>query len=67
MEYTKDMIFYVNYGQAEQKGKFQLIEKIIESVKKHKIMTMIIGMTVMLSFLDFVLLSSFINVLSSIE
>lgn len=67
MEYTKDMIFYVNYGQAEQKGKFQLVEKIIESVKKHKIMTMIIGMTVMLSFLDFVLLSSFINVLSSIE
>lgn len=66
MEYTKDMIFYVNYGQAERKGRFQILQKAVEPIKRHKIMATIIGMTVMLSFLDFILLSSFIDVLSNI-
>ena len=44
MEYTKDMILSVNYGQVgkTEKGIGKVINKILEKISRHKIMTMII-------------------------
>ncbi len=65
MEYTKDVIFRVQYGQ-DSKRKIQLLDRIMQKIKRHKLITVTIGMVVMLGVLDFVLLSSFIQILSGI-
>ena len=65
MEYTKDVIFRVQYGQ-DSKRKIQLLDRLMQKIKRHKLITVTIGMVVMLGVLDFVLLSSFIQILSGI-
>ena len=65
MEYTKDMIFQVSYGQAERKERFQFLKRLTQKVKKHKFMAITIGMTSLLILLDFMLIASFIQVLST--
>lgn len=64
MEYTKDVILGVSYGQAE-KTRFQFLENMVKVIKKHKFITTIVSMTCLLCILDFMLISSFISVLSS--
>lgn len=69
MEYTKDIILHVNYGQAvktTRKG-WKLFYKISSVMKKHKMMTAVISITFMLMILDIMLVTSFINVLSAMS
>lgn len=69
MEYTKDMILYVNYGQGvktKKKG-WNLFYKILSVIAKHKIMTAVVSITFMLMVLDIMLVTSFINVLSTMS
>lgn len=66
MEYTKDLILNVNYGQAGAKHKWHIFETIWDKVTKHKLISSIISITIVLMLLDFVLIQSFISVLNSI-
>lgn len=68
MEYTKDVILQVNYGQGvKNKNKvWSIINKFGENVAKHKMITTIVSITLMLMILDFMLVSSFVQVLSQL-
>jgi len=68
MEYTKDMILHVNYGQEgrKQKENWNLFNKIGETITRHKIIATVISITVMLMILDFMLIASFVQVLGSL-
>lgn len=69
MEYTKDLILHVNYGQdvKNKKRGWNLFYKISSIMSKHKTITAVISITLMLMFLDVILIASFIDVLSSIS
>lgn len=66
MEYTKDVIFSVSYGQEVKKSRFKFFERISEIIGRHKMLTSIICITLMLMILDCILIGSFINVLNSL-
>lgn len=67
MEYTKDVILSVSYGEQSRKNKFRLFEKMHGVIGKYKIITTIISLTIMLMILDCILVGSFINILSGIR
>lgn len=69
MEYTKDVILHVNYGQTEKsKGKvWNLFYKISSAMGRHKIMTVVVSITLMLIILDMMLVASFVQVLNTIN
>lgn len=69
MEYTKDMILHVDYGQGEKRKKktWNLVHKISSAITKHKMMTAVVSITIMLMFLDVMLVTSFIQILSTIN
>lgn len=66
MEYTKDVILHVNYGQEgkTKKSVWKLFNKFGETMAKHKMITTVVSITVMLMVLDFMLITSFVQVLS---
>lgn len=66
MEYTKDMVLQVNYGQANRGRKVNYFSKLANIVARHKIFTTIISITLMLIVLDFMLITSFIQVLGNL-
>ena len=66
MEYTKDVIFSVSYGQEARKNKFGLFGKLCGVIGRHKMVTSIIFITLMLMILDCVLVGSFIEVLQNV-
>ena len=66
MEYTRDIVLNVNYGQAGI-NKEGLISKFIGKIMRHKIITSIVFITVMMISLDVVLVSSFIRILSNMQ
>ena len=69
MEYTKDMILHVNYGQGEKREKktWNWVHKISSAITKHKMMTAVVSITIMLMFLDIMLVTSFIQVLNTVN
>lgn len=69
MEYTKDMILHVNYGQGvkAKRKKWNLFYKISLMIAKHKMMTAVVSITFMLIFLDIMLVASFANILSTMN
>lgn len=67
MEYTKDIIFNVHYGKNGQVSeKRRISKKVMDWITRHKFMTTIILFTVILMIVDFILISSFIQVLSTL-
>lgn len=69
MEYTKDVVFNVHYGQDvlkenEKKSAFKRIRLLLN---RHKMITAIVLITIMFMVFDFMLVSSFIEVLSSMN
>ena len=64
MSYTKDMVLEVNYGQAKEKSKKGKLTKILDSMSRHRTMTTIISITLMLILIDLMLVASFMQVLS---
>lgn len=68
MEYTKDVILQVNYGQGvKSKNRvWSIINKFGATISKHKILTTIVSITAMLMIFDLMLVSSFVKVLSTI-
>ena len=66
MEYTKDVVLHVNYGQGvENKKKVRkLFSKLSSVLAKHKMITTVISITTILMILDMMLVSSFIELLS---
>lgn len=68
MEYTKDLILNVNYGQAgkNKKRELTIFERLMEKIAKHKAISTIVSITLMLMVLDVMLISSFVEILSSI-
>ena len=68
MEYTKDMILRVNYGQGGKQRKiWKGFYKISSVIKNHKIMTAVVSITLMLMVLDIMLVTSFVQVLSTVS
>lgn len=67
MEYTKDVIFSVSYGQEARKSKLGLLGKLYGVIGRHKMITTIISITIMLMILDCILVGSFISILSGIR
>ncbi len=78
MEYAKDVILDLKNGQASRKTnnirkekiktkeRNSILNKVYETITKHKIMTTVITATVSFMVLDILLISSFINVLTKI-
>ena len=78
MEYAKDVILDLKNGQASKKindirkkkiktkERNSILNKVYETITKHKIMTTVITATVSFMVLDILLISSFINVLTKI-
>ena len=68
MEYAKDIVLDVHYGQEckVQKRKAKILNKIIEYISNHKMITTIVCITLMLMTLDVMLVSSFVQVLTNI-
>lgn len=64
MSYTKDMVLEVNYGQAKEKSKKGKLTKILDSMSRHRTMTTIISITLMLILIDLMLVASFMQALS---
>ena len=69
MEYTKDVIFNVRYGQdVLKKSKKRCFFKRIQLLlNKHKMITAIVVVTFMFMIFDLMLISSFIEVLGSMN
>ena len=67
MEYTKDVIFSVSYGQEVKKSRFRFLERISRIIVRHKMITTIVSITLMLMILDCILIGSFINVLNNLQ
>ena len=65
MEYAKDIILDVHYGQALKKQN-NLWSKILQKIGKHKIITTIVFITLILTVLDIILVTSFIQILTTI-
>lgn len=65
MEYTKDVILHVNYGQdvKAKKSVRKIFNKFGETMSKHKMMTTVVSITLMLMILDFMLVTSFVQIL----
>lgn len=66
MEYTKDLVLNVSYGQAGGTNKEGKLERIWHKISKHKFISSVVGVTLLLSILDFMLVASFVNVLNGI-
>ena len=68
MEYTKDIVLNINYGQAggKHKQKSNFFSRIFKVVSKNKIFTTILSIAIILIALDCMLISSFVQVLNRI-
>lgn len=67
MGYTKENVIQLNCMQkAKDKNRFiDFISRIYKFILQHKFMTVIVSVTVIMMILDFVLISSFIDVLNN--
>lgn len=65
MEYTKDVILHVNYGQGAHAKKENIFYKISSTIARHKVVTTVVLITTMLMILDVMLVASFLQILSS--
>ena len=64
MEYTKDIVLSVNYGQARKERK--KFSKLINMILNHKIIITIFFITVIMIILDFILIKNFVEILNKI-
>ena len=69
MEYTKDVVFNVHYGQdvLKKNEKLSAFKRIRLLLNRHKMITAIVLITIMVMIFDLMLVSSFIEVLSSMN
>ena len=68
MEYTKDIVLKVNYGEVSRKKKsIKVLKKIIGIFRKHKLVTTIVSTTIMLIVIDMMLVTSFVQFLEMIN
>ncbi len=65
MEYTKDVILHVNYGQGAHAKKENIFYKISSTIARHKVVTTVVLITTLLMILDVMLVASFLQILSS--
>lgn len=66
MEYTKDVIFNVSYGQGMQTIKLRerkYIKNLINMYNNNKFIINTLGLTILLVVIDIWMVSSFINLL----
>ena len=69
MEYTKDVVFNVHYGQdvLKENEKLSAFKRIRLLLNRHNMITAIVLITIMFMIFDLMLVSSFIEVLSSMN
>ncbi len=63
MEYTKDVIFNIRYGQAIKLKERKCVKKLINMYNNNKFIINTLGITIILVTIDVWLVSSFINLL----
>ena len=69
MEYTKDLIARVRYGEVNNKIYVQnksRVKKLLKKMKKHKIITTSIVLFFILAMIDGMLVFHFINLLETV-
>ena len=68
MEYTKDVILHVNYGQdaIAKRKKVRFLNKLTGVLSRHMVMTTVLSITVMLIVIDFMMVASFVQLLTNI-
>ena len=69
MEYTKDLITRVRYGEVNNKIYVQnksRVKKLLKKMKKHKIITTSIVLFFILAMIDGMLVFHFINLLETV-
>lgn len=63
MEYTKDVIFNVSYGQAMKLKERKHVKKLLNIYNNNKFIINTLGLTITLVTIDVWMVSSFINLL----
>lgn len=66
MEITNDNYFNVRYNTKLDRLELRKKNKVMEKIKKHKIISLMVILLIMFSCLNFFLICSFINVLGNI-
>lgn len=69
MEYTKDLIFNVRYNEVKntiEVNKNKWTSRLINKIKKHKIITVFISMATILTLIDAILMANFINLIEKL-
>ncbi len=61
MEYTKDVIFNVQYGENVKLRKGKWVNKLVEIYKENKFIIYLLSLTTLLIILDLWMVSNFIN------
>lgn len=67
MEYTKDMILQVRYGEINRtlkNKKEKRTSKFLEGIQKHKLITTVVISAVIFISIDAILITNFIHILS---
>ena len=69
MEYTKDMILQVRYGEINRtlkNKKEKRTSKFLEGIQKHKLMTTAVISAIIFISIDMILVSNFVRILSTV-
>lgn len=66
MEYAKDEIFNIRYNEFTNKLELGKKKRIVDFIKKHKFMSMVIATTIVAIGIDSVLIYQFFSLLSTI-
>ena len=69
MEYTKDVIFNVKYADTIERielGRPKRTSRVIQAMKSHKWMCVIMTMTILLIGVDAILMANFIELFSKL-
>lgn len=67
MEYTKDMILQVRYGEINRtlkNKKEKRTSKFLEGIQKHKLITTVVISAVIFISIDAILITNFVHILS---
>lgn len=67
MEYTKDLILNIRYDESSNTLRLKTTNCISKLLKKHKLAATICAIFVMLTIMDFVLVSNFMRILTVVK
>lgn len=66
MEYAKDEVFSIKYNAGKDKLEYTNRHKLINFVKRYRVMTLLLSLGITFSVVNFVLIYNFFNLIKTI-